>query len=262
MIFLTVYPIPDPTIITATDIDNLAFLCAGVNKAGRKMFLRFAPEMNGNWQIYGQKATLFKKLYIQIANAVRSKTKNTAMVWSPNEGTNYPFGNAQFTPNSTDLISVLDTNKNGILDVGDDPYAPYYPGDEYVDWVSLSVYFFGINYPWINNVLPPAGIFEKYITSGLVNFYRTYAVGHNKPMFIAETAASYHTYLYNTFDTPSGVAQASNPCAAYTAAVLPAGPGILAMKRNFWSQFLTNSTFMTTAFPQVKAFGLFEFAKR
>ena len=54
----------------------------------------------------------------------------------------------------------MDTNKNGVVDTGDgklaevlffskpyfiaDPYGPYYPGDEWVDWVGMSIYHFGI----------------------------------------------------------------------------------------------------------------------
>ncbi|KAJ1569759.1 hypothetical protein HK096_001919, partial [Nowakowskiella sp. JEL0078] len=126
MILLTVYPVPDPYNITLEDVDRLALLCAGVNEAGRKIFLRFAPEMNGNWQVYGQQASLFKTLYIQIAKSIRSRTNLTAMVWSPNEGSQYPYGINQYTPTSRSVITELDTNKNGQLDSGDDPYAPYY----------------------------------------------------------------------------------------------------------------------------------------
>jgi hypothetical protein len=38
---------------------------------------------------------------------------------------------------------ALDTNANGYLDQSDDMYSPYYPGNQYVDWVGLSVYHFG-----------------------------------------------------------------------------------------------------------------------
>lgn len=36
-------------------------------------------------------------------------------------------------------IALLDTNRNGILDAADDAFAPYYPGDAYVDWIGLSL---------------------------------------------------------------------------------------------------------------------------
>lgn len=57
------------------------------------------------------------------------------MLWNPNEGTSYPY------PKGTDPKSYLtvadfalmDTNKDGILDYKDDPYSPWYPGDDAVD---------------------------------------------------------------------------------------------------------------------------------
>jgi hypothetical protein len=30
-------------------------------------------------------------------------------------------------------FDAMDTNKNGKLDKDDDPFSPFYPGDEYVD---------------------------------------------------------------------------------------------------------------------------------
>jgi hypothetical protein len=33
----------------------------------------------------------------------------------------------------------MDTNGDGVVSDLDDPYAPYYPGDAYVDWVGMSV---------------------------------------------------------------------------------------------------------------------------
>jgi hypothetical protein len=34
----------------------------------------------------------------------------------------------------------MDTNGDGVLDNSDDPFTPYYPGDDMVDWVGISVY--------------------------------------------------------------------------------------------------------------------------
>lgn len=69
--------------------------------------------------------------------AVKALAPATVVVWAPNLGSGYPFGQTANIA-STDL-AVLDTNKNGQLDAGDDPYTPYYPGDDYVDWIGLSV---------------------------------------------------------------------------------------------------------------------------
>lgn len=69
--------------------------------------------------------------------AVKSIAPATIIVWAPNLGHDYPYGQtANIEPND---MALLDTNKNGQLDRGDDPYMPYYPGDDYVDWIGISV---------------------------------------------------------------------------------------------------------------------------
>ena len=68
----------------------------------------------------------------------------SAMVWSPNIGTGYPYAGGSPAP-PEEVASLLDTNRNGVLDNGDDPYLPYYPGDQYVDWVGISLYNLAYN---------------------------------------------------------------------------------------------------------------------
>ena len=38
---------------------------------------------------------------------------------------------------------ALDTNNDGWVDMSDDPYTPFYPGDQWVDWVGLNEYHMG-----------------------------------------------------------------------------------------------------------------------
>lgn len=60
--------------------------------------------------------------------------------------TNPPFVYLnRFGATFADIPSVadqqaLDTNRNGQLDGGDDPYSPWYPGDDLVDWIGISLY--------------------------------------------------------------------------------------------------------------------------
>jgi hypothetical protein len=117
----------------------------------------------------------------------------------------------------------------------DDPYDPYYPGDEFVDWIGLSVYTFGSSFPWSDNIIAPAGKAEEVINHR--DYYQKYAVQKNKPFFVTETGAAYHV---NT----------------------PLGPGVgeLATKQSWWQQTITNSQFLD-GHPKIKAFCLFEFAK-
>lgn len=37
----------------------------------------------------------------------------------------------------------MDTNGDGTVNDQDDPFEPFYPGDEYVDWVGTQVVFYG-----------------------------------------------------------------------------------------------------------------------
>lgn len=55
------------------------------------------------------------------------------------QGFGYPYSDGK-PPNRTETsrFSLMDTNGDGVLDDKDDPYAPYWPGDEYVDWIGLS----------------------------------------------------------------------------------------------------------------------------
>jgi hypothetical protein len=76
----------------------------------------------------------------------------TALVWSPNEASGYPYPGGPYTPRSGDPeFTALDTNRNGQIDNGDDPFMPYWPGDEFVDWIGMSLYHFGESFPFRNN---------------------------------------------------------------------------------------------------------------
>jgi hypothetical protein len=93
---------------------------------------------------------------------------------------------------------ALDTDGDGALTAADDPYAPYYPGDDAVDWVGMSLYHWGREYPWGENELPLPGTFAALLSGGVGDgpaagtaardFYATYAVGRDKPLAIVETA--------------------------------------------------------------------------
>ncbi|ORY29262.1 glycoside hydrolase, partial [Rhizoclosmatium globosum] len=143
--------------------------------AGRSVFVRFAPEMNGSWFPYGQRPEEFKKSWIYCINYWRKELgddkSKVAFIWAPNSGNGYPFpkdpeskdefyGPDLTTPEGRLRMQQMDTNGNGGLDEDDDPYLPYYPGDAYVDWVGLSIYTYGNVYPWTSNVIPSPRKFE------------------------------------------------------------------------------------------------------
>jgi hypothetical protein len=111
-------------------------------------------EMNGNWLMYGQKPRQFKQAFVTMSSYIKHLTNLTAMVWSPNIAGGYPYGGKELPSSSStdpmDQANFQDMNtnnqgsSNNVIDASDDPYGPYYPGDEWVDWVGLSVY--NLNY--------------------------------------------------------------------------------------------------------------------
>jgi hypothetical protein len=143
----------------------------------------------------------------------------------------------------------MDTNNNNRIDNQDDPYSPYYPGSEYVDWVALSLYW----YPDTNtgfNVPPPSTYFRDMLTATgpgmdlvnsaarndpLRNFYERFAVRYNKPMMIPETAAPFIE---------------SEPARATHADI----------KRAWYSQIFSDDTY--TSFPMLKLVTQFEERKQ
>ena len=70
-----------------------------------------------------------------------SKRENIAFIWAPNSGNGYPFPNYEHSalPGTSHWDPALDTNKDGKYDIDDDPYTPFYPGDDWVDWVGMYV---------------------------------------------------------------------------------------------------------------------------
>ena len=183
MAVLTVEPSIPLNEITATDASNLAQRMALANAEGVLVLLRFAPEMNGTWHAWGQQPEAYVAAFRLIADAVHTFAPETSMLWSPNYGNGYPFGDRTATPAAT----ALDTDGDGVLTGSDDPYAPYYPGDAYVDWVGLTLFYWGNAYPWGENEVPTPGMFVTQARGG-PNFYDTYVAATGKP-FALFTAA-------------------------------------------------------------------------
>jgi hypothetical protein len=139
---ITVIPTIPLTQVNQTGLHLLATKCKDVNEMGIPVLLRFAPDMNGNWHPYGQDPIRYRTKFREMVFAVRNATNNTAIVWSPVSALGYPFTPTQYTPQKSDARFLeLDTSGNGVLDSQDDPFSPYYPGDSFVDWVGLSVFY-------------------------------------------------------------------------------------------------------------------------
>ena len=241
---LTLEPFSGLQTITDDAANRLADYVAAKNKAGLRIMLRFAHEMNGSWYPWSQQPTAFKVAFQKLADAIHSRTHDTAMIWAPNYGGGYPFAGGQHGATAgTSDFKLLDTNGDGKLDQQDDPYAPYYPGDHYVDWVGMSLYHWGNTYPWGENEVPESTAFVDQLTGNyngfngderaVPDFYNDFTVIHGKPLAITETAALY------------------NPQAG--------GPGELEIKRAWWNQVFSQEIF--NRFPQLKMINWFEWRK-
>ncbi|KAJ3035552.1 hypothetical protein HDV00_003649 [Rhizophlyctis rosea] len=169
-------------------------------------------------------------------SAPSQKNWNVAMVFSPNMGYTKI---ANITDSNSQNFKLLDTNGDGKLDQNDDFYSPYWPGDEYVDWVGMSIYHFGYEQPNLDNIPTPQGYVETTLNNVTQPFYSTYASGKNKPMMISETGAPWNP------DTGKSEGSMSE----------------VDVKRSFWKQFVTNETFYDH-FPNVKLICWFEISKK
>lgn len=133
------------------------------------IFLRFAAEMNVKNN--SKDSADFVKAFRYVADIVRSKAPNVAMVWSPND------------------ISAKDRT-----------YQEYYPGDEYVDWVGMSTYtskYFQGKKDWgtMQETIDTTYFMGDYANplskmKPLIDLY-----GNRKPIMLSETGVSHYAKL-------------------------------------------------------------------
>ncbi|KAL7005345.1 hypothetical protein EMMF5_005042 [Cystobasidiomycetes sp. EMM_F5] len=200
-IFLTVYPRNGLSNVTDSDILSLGLQIRTYQGSGRTVFLRWGPEMNGNWMVYGLQPTAFKSLWIRMYTIIKSEAPDTVIVWSPNTGYSYPFGASLSSVASAADRRALDTNNDGQLTSADDPYSPFYPGDQYVDWNGYSMYYKGPDFANINQNQVRGYFYDvihgisPYASQGnTVDWYQTYcAQKPTKACVISEAGAAYHT---------------------------------------------------------------------
>ncbi|MET4052536.1 hypothetical protein ABID81_001906 [Frigoribacterium sp. PvP054] len=175
---------------------------------GTLQLVRFAPEMNGNWQRWGQQPTAFVGAFRELADVVHAGTSQAQTVWAPSYGAGYPFSDADGRLPETPAgdVGLLDTNDDGRVTESDDPYGPYYPGDDAVDWVGQSMFYFakgsastaaGTSVPLVENQAPAAGEVEGrfdetwgYAEAQASSFYDRFAEGRDRPMLL-DTGALY-----------------------------------------------------------------------
>jgi hypothetical protein len=198
-LLLTLEPHDGLDAVGEDDLAELRDWLAGWNDDGLPVLVRYAHEMNGSWYPWGQQPGPYVESFRAVADAVRD-TPDSQIMWAPNEGTSYPYeGRSHLAERGSEHFEVLDTDGDGELTQADDPYAPFWPGAEHVDWVGLSIYHFGAAPPWGDNELPEAGKFVDRVlgrydgaegdATAVPDFHATYADGEGKPFAIAETSA-------------------------------------------------------------------------
>ena len=224
--------------VTPSAANDLADLVAGEQACGVPILIRFAHEMNGSWYRWGQDPAAYVAAFRTVAAAVHARAPGAGMLWAPNTGLGYPFHGGPYEATSGSAAArALDTSGDGKVSAADDPYTPYWPGDDAVDWVGMSVYHFGNTYPWGANVVPLRGAFDSLLTgrgTGEPDFYATWAAGRHKPMAIVETAALWR---------PSG-----------------GGASELTIKQGWWRQAFSAST--VDRFPEIRLIGWFDWKKQ
>lgn len=249
---ITLEPFEGLDRVTATECLDLATICASHEAQGiGGILIRFAHEMNGNWYPWCQKPALYREKFRLLSGIVRANTSRTAMLWAPHNGIGYPFSTSglyQAAPGSPDF-AALDTNGDGRLTAHDDMYEPYYPGNDAVDWVGMTIYHWGVTYPWLENEMPPQNSFAAALTGAghqppIPNFYARYCVdaARQKPLAVPESAAFYNPHQ-------------------------PAGPGEFPIKQAWWRQLFNISGDSAEAvdiaahFPKLKCINWFDHYK-
>ena len=244
MLLLTLEPHDGLATVTDEAVGALATLLDGYNEDGVPVVVRFAHEMNGSWYPWGQRPEAYREAFRRVADAVHREAPGSAMMWAPNYGGGYPFtGGAHAASPGSDAYQALDTSVDGTVDESDDPYAPYYPGDDAVDWVGMSLYHWGDAHPWGENEVPEENKFVDQLTgsydgaagdeTAVPDFYAEYAQERGKPVGIPETAA---------FFRPGG-----------------GGADELTVKRAWWSQLVDPA--LHRDFPQLHMVNWFEWRK-
>jgi hypothetical protein len=132
--------------LTVADARSLARQLEQLHRRHGTLFLvRFAPEMNGTWTRWGQQPDAYRSAFRTVAEQVHDGAPSAAMLWTVAYGAGYPFGRAYGAiPGSGPREATqLDTSGDGEVGAEDDPYGPYYPGAQAVDWVGMTMYHFG-----------------------------------------------------------------------------------------------------------------------
>jgi hypothetical protein len=156
----------------------------------------------------------------------------------------------------------LDTNRDGILNIQDDPYTAYYPGkdlffvnhsgDDVVDWIGISTYNYERNADGQSRVTSNDALIRPDSPASLFvpsyPFYPTFVTQKRKPFILSETGASIDNNI------PGNATVLTSP---------PTTEQELAVKQAWWKGLFSNSVQATqgTGISSLKAAVWFEIIK-
>jgi len=143
---------PNDGLDQVRDDDYLRGWAQAARHADTPIFLRYASEMNGDWQAWSGNPKLYIEKWRTMARVMREVAPNVILVWCP-------FAQPQ--------RSIPD----------------YYPGDEYVDWVGVNIYSV------LRHDGDPAKLAAEQPTELLRYVYDLYA--DRKPIAVCEYAATH-----------------------------------------------------------------------
>ncbi|MCR8631433.1 stalk domain-containing protein [Paenibacillus radicis (ex Xue et al. 2023)] len=149
---------PSKGLDSVQDDAHLREWARAAKASGIPIFLRYASEMNGNWVVWHGDPQKYIEKFRLVHDVMAQEAPNVAMVWSPGDVPAYS------------------------MDV-------YYPGDEYVDWVGVSLY----TEPYENGDPAQSNMQATSPIERLDSLYKTYA--DRKPIMISETAVSHYAHI-------------------------------------------------------------------
>ena len=140
---------------------NILALANACKSLDRPIFIRFGYEFDGYHNAYPPEK--YKAAYQYFVDMMRSySVTNVAYVWH-SWGVGAYYGNNDYPDYYPDLPDSVEINQ-----------SLWYPGDEYVDWVAMSIFGTG----W-----------GDLSTNTVVQWLISFAEEHEKPVMLAETAA-------------------------------------------------------------------------
>lgn len=171
-----------PDIVDGKFDSYIADWARQVKDVGEPLFVRFANEMNGDWDpwctwFFSKDRDLFVESWQRIHRIFREQgADNAIFVWNPHDRS-FP----DFKWNAPEL---------------------YYPGDSYVDWIGLTCYNNGTSYPYetwrnFNDMYRP--IYDEYMAKYpgkpfMITEFSSNEVGGNKPVWIKDALSSLVNY--------------------------------------------------------------------